>query len=214
MPLSVDFFISFRSPFSYIAVDRVVQLERDWDLTINFRPVFPAAIRNPGLFSNPQAGPYIRLDCKRTAEFLGIPFYRARPDPIVQDLTTFEIATEQPYIDRLTYLGAEACRRGQGLAFYKQVSTLIFGSDTENWHEGAHLAEAAERAGLDLAAMDAAIAADNTANEAFIADNEAALAETGHWGVPVLAFDNEPFFGQDRIDTCVWRMKQHGLQAR
>lgn len=214
MTLAVDFFISFRSPFSYIAVDRVAQLEQNWDLTVNFRPVFPAAVRNPALFANPLAGTYIFRDCARTADYLGIPFSWPRPDPIVQDLATLKIADEQPYIERLTYLGAEATRRGKGLAFYQGVSTLIFGSGTENWHDGDHLAKVADSVGLDFAAMEAAIAADNAANTAFVTANEDALAETGHWGVPVLAFENEPFFGQDRIDMCVWRMKQHGLQAR
>ena len=62
--------------------------------------------------------------------------------------------------------------------------------------------------------MDHAIETDNAANEALIADNEAALDATGHWGVPVLAVDGEPFFGQDRIDMVVWRLKQKGLQPR
>lgn len=214
MTLSVDFFISLRSPFSYLAVDRVVALEQEWDLAVNFRPVFPAAIRNPGLFSNPMAGPYLYRDCKRTAEYLGMPLIWPKPDPIVIDLETSKIAEDQPYIFRLTWLGAEAERRGKGLEFYQRVSRLIFGSGTENWHEGDHLANVASGAGLDLADMDAALASDNGPNEAFVADNEAALAACGHWGVPVLAFNDEPFFGQDRIDMCVWRMKQHGLEPR
>lgn len=214
MTLSVDYFISFRSPFSYLSIHRVAQLEKDWDLDVVFRPVYPAAVRNPGLFSNPQAGPYIFRDCHRTAEYLGLPFQWPRPDPIVQDLETMKIADEQPYIHRLTHLGAEAARRGRGLSFYQEVSHLIFGSGTEDWHEGDHLVAAAGRAGLDLAEMDRAIETDNAANEALIADNEAALDATGHWGVPVLAVDGEPFFGQDRIDMALWRLKQKGLQPR
>jgi len=27
-------------------------------------------------------------------------------------------------------------------------------------------------------------------------------------------FENEPFFGQDRIDVALWRMKQRGLKKR
>ena len=214
MTLSVNYFISFRSPFSYISADRVAQLERDWDLTVNCRPVYPAAVRRPELFSNPLAGPYIFRDCQRTAEYLGIPFVWPRPDPIVQNLETMKIADDQPYIYRLTRLGAEAARRSAGLAFYREVATLIFGSGTENWHEAPHLADAARRAGLDLADMDADVAADPGGLDALIAENEAALDATGHWGVPVLAVDGEPFFGQDRIEMALWRLKQKGLQPR
>jgi 2-hydroxychromene-2-carboxylate isomerase len=29
-----------------------------------------------------------------------------------------------------------------------------------------------------------------------------------------MALEGEPFFGQDRFDQLVWRLKQKGLQAR
>jgi len=29
-----------------------------------------------------------------------------------------------------------------------------------------------------------------------------------------MVFNGEPFFGQDRIDLLVWRMRQHGLRER
>jgi hypothetical protein len=29
-----------------------------------------------------------------------------------------------------------------------------------------------------------------------------------------MAFQGEPFFGQDRIELLVWRLKQHGLAER
>jgi len=44
-----------------------------------------------------------------------------------------------------------------------------------------------------------AVAADPDCFEAIIADNEKAHAASGHWGVPTFVFENEPFFGQDRI---------------
>ena len=31
------------------------------------------------------------------------------------------------------------------------------------------------------------------------AEAQQALEDAGHWGVPTLVFDGEPFFGQDRI---------------
>ena len=35
-----------------------------------------------------------------------------------------------------------------------------------------------------------------------------------HTGVPCFVFNNEPFFGQDRMDMLVWRLKQYGLTER
>ena len=43
--------------------------------------------------------------------------------------------------------------------------------------------------------------------------NQRELEAAGHWGVPTMVFDGEPFFGQDRIDLLLWRMRQHGLSA-
>jgi 2-hydroxychromene-2-carboxylate isomerase len=144
---------------------------------------------------------------------MGLPFRWPEPDPIVQDMETLAIAADQPHIFRLTRLGAAAAEAGRGLAFIDAVSDLIFGG-TEGWNEGDLLAEAAHRAGLDLAALDATVAADPARWDAVIDANQAALDASGHWGVPTLVFEGEPFFGQDRIEMCVWRMRERGLTAR
>ena len=38
------------------------------------------------------------------------------------------------------------------------------------------------------------------------------LARAAQWGVPTFAFENEPLFGEDRIDTLRWRLGKHALQ--
>ena len=84
----------------------------------------------------------------------------------------------------------------------------------KNWHQGDHLARAAQAAGFDLAVMDRAIEADAEKIEAVISANEKDQAASGHWGVPTFVFDKEPFFGQDRIDLLIWRMESKGLTRR
>lgn len=212
MGLQADVFWSFRSPYSYLAMRRYRTLTAEYDLTINLRPVYPLAIRDPAFFerSHPNWLRYTITDIFRVAQFHGIPFGPPRPDPIVQDVRTRKISDEQPYIFRLTRLGQAASRRGKSLPFCDEVSRLIWGG-TENWHEGEHLAGAADRAGLDLAELDAEAVSDAEALDDEIAANQAALEAAGHWGVPTLVFDGEPFFGQDRIEMAVWRMEQKGL---
>ena len=58
------------------------------------------------------------------------------------------------------------------------------------------------------------IAADPDRYEQVIAGNEQDHAASGHWGVPTFVFENEPFFGQDRIDLLIWRMESKGLTRR
>jgi 2-hydroxychromene-2-carboxylate isomerase len=216
MTLSVDLFYSYRSPYSYLALPRTMQLVADFDLTVNLRPVYPLAVRQPDFFkkTNPKFARYVALDATRVARRENIPFRFPRPDPIVQDMTTLEIAVQQPYIHRLTRLAAAAQLEGKSLPFTYAITKPIWDGSVAGWPEGDHLAKAAAAAGFDLAAMDAAITADPDRYEQVIAGNEQDHANSGHWGVPTFVFENEPFFGQDRIDLLVWRMESKGLTRR
>jgi 2-hydroxychromene-2-carboxylate isomerase len=216
MTLSVDLFYSFRSPYSYLALPRTLKLVEEYDLAVNLRPVYPLAVRVPGFFkkTNPQFLRYVALDSVRVAQHENIPYRFPRPDPIVQDMTTLEVAPEQPYIHRLTRLGAMAQLEGRALDFTYAIARVLWDGSVEGWNAGNHLARAADKAGFDLAAMDEAISADPDRYAQVIAENEKAHAASGHWGVPTFVFDNEPFFGQDRIDLLVWRMQGKGLARR
>ena len=76
---AIDVYWSFRSPYSYLVTPDLLRLRDDYD-----------------------------VDVRRRAEFLGLPFARPNPDPIVQDPATMSVAAEQPYIHRLSALGVEA----------------------------------------------------------------------------------------------------------
>jgi len=90
-----------------------------------------------------------------------------------------------------------------------EASQLLF-CGTRDWHLGDHPTQAAARAGLDLADMDAAIA-EPSSHQAAVEANQEALTRAGHWGVPTCAFEGEPLFGEDRIDTLRWRLDTAGL---
>lgn len=216
MSLAIDLYWSFRSPYSYLATARLVQLHAEYDLEINVRPVLPIAVRIPGFFDtvNPLWPPYLLRDTMRIAQYLGLDYGWPRPDPIVQDFAARQVAAEQPYIHRLTRLGVEAARRGRGLPFIDEVSRIIWNGKVAGWNEGTHLAAATARAGLDLAELDPFVAREATALDASIAKNQEDHRAAGHWGVPTMVFQGEPFFGQDRLDLLVWRMQQHGLRKR
>ena len=216
MTLSVDLFWSFRSPYSYLATPRLVEMERDYDLRIRVRPVNPLAVRSGDFFEkqNPLWIPYLLRDTYRIAEMLGLPYRWPRPDPVVVDPVTRAGVANQPYIHRLTRLGCAAAEAGRGLPFLYEMSTLIWSGHVDGWHEGDHMAKATARAGLDLAMLDAKITADPDRYEAIIQENQKAHQQAGHWGVPTCAFEGEAFFGQDRLDVLLWRLKQRGLKVR
>nr|WP_207792350.1 DsbA family protein [Polymorphobacter multimanifer] len=214
--MSFDLFWSFRSPYSYLVTPRIAELVRDFDVTCNVRIVYPIAVRQADFFAN--ADPlwvfYLMRDTYRTAEFLGLPYRWPNPDPVYRDPATGTYPAEQPHIHRLSHLGVAAAERGRGLAFIEAVSALIWNGATDNWHEGSHLAEAAARAGLDLAEMDAAVAADTAQFVAAVEANQIDQRKGGHYGVPLMVVEGEPFFGQDRFDQLVWRLEKKGMVRR
>lgn len=216
MSLSVELFWSFRSPYSYLATPRLRDLGSEYDVEIRVRPVLPIAVRIENFFEtiNPLWPPYLLRDVGRLAEYHGMTIGWPRPDPIVQDFATRKVAKEQPYIYRLTRLGCAAAEDRCGMDFLYEVSRIIWDGTVDGWHQGDHLARAAERAGYDLASLDSRISADPQRYDTIIAQNQAALTEAGHWGVPTMVFRGEPFFGQDRIDLLRWRLEQHGLELR
>jgi 2-hydroxychromene-2-carboxylate isomerase len=211
MTAHIDLYFSFRSPYSYLATPGALQIEKDFDAEIALRPVLPLAIRMPEFFNpeNMTKVHYILIDWERRAEMLGLPHKWPSPDPIVQDFETWTIPEEQPYIYRLTWLGVEAENRGRGIEYAAEVSRLIFGG-TEGWDQGDHLARAADRAGLDLSDMESAVG-DGARHQAQVEKNQEHQAIARHHGVPLFVYNDEPFFGQDRIDTLAWRLEKDGL---
>lgn len=216
MTLCVDMFFSFRSPYSYIALTKTRQMLSEYDISVRLRPVYPLAVRIPGFFkkTNPQFVRYVTLDSARIAESQRIPFRWPIPDPIVQDMATSEVSDHQPYISRLTRLSGAAQLAGRSFDFAEAVAGMLWDGNTDQWHTGGHLSQAAASAGFDLEDLERAVSADTDRIDRVIQENESDLAESGHWGVPTFLFEGEAFFGQDRIDLLIWRMKQRGLNRK
>jgi 2-hydroxychromene-2-carboxylate isomerase len=213
--LSFDLYWSFRSPYSYMVMPRIVALVEQYDAVCRVRPVYPLAVRTPEFFDqrDPLWVPYLMTDVYREAAYIGLPFRWPRPDPVRRD-TDGRYPVEQPYIHRLTHLGVAAAERGRGVYFLREVSATIWSGEVAGWQEGEHLARAAARAGLDLAELDAAVQADEPRYHAAVEAHQIDQRAAGHWGVPLMVFDGEPFFGQDRFDQLMWRMRQKGLARR
>ena len=216
MTLAFEIYWSMRSPYCYLALDRILDLRAKYDVQVDLRFVYPVAVRNPDFFraAPKHYRPYHLLDSQRVADCLDIPYRRPRPDPIVQDMQTNEIATEQPLIGRLTHLAVAAAEAGAGLEFQDKVMRLIWDGRTDGWNDGNHLADAIGRAGLNAQSLEDAITTDPQHFERIIEANQSAQLEAGHSGVPLFVFQGEPFFGQDRFDLLVWRLNQYGLSQR
>jgi 2-hydroxychromene-2-carboxylate isomerase len=211
-----DFFFSFRSPYSYLALPQIEAGVQQYGFQPRMRIVLPIAVRIPGFFKTVNAlwPPYLMRDTMRVAQMLSVPYRWPRPDPIVMDVASGEVATDQPYIYRVSRLGVAAAREGKGFAFVKLMASAIWSGDVTNWHEDAHVLRALADAGLDARAMLAKIERDAADYDAEIARNQEDQVAAGHWGVPLFVYEGEPFFGQDRIEHLIWRMRLAAPEAR
>lgn len=208
----LEIYWSFRSPYSYLAIDRLAAIKRDYDIDVDFRPVRPLAMREPDFFKRgrKQFLPYLLKDVPREAERLGIPFGLPDPDPIRMDMASGKVDPDQPIMTMLMDLAIAATQAGAGVEFARAVGRSIWGGK-KGWHEEDALGETLRKACLDLSDLKQWAADNQAAIEETIARNEAAQLQH-HWGVPLAALDGEPFFGQDRIDSLIWRLDQRGLR--
>lgn len=206
----LEIYWSFRSPYSYLAVDRLRGMIDKFDLDTKFRPVRPLALREPGFFKRgrKQFVPYLLKDVAREAERLQIAFGPPDPDPIIMNMETGEVAPDQPHMDRIMALALAACARGRGLDFAAVVGRSIWGG-APRWIGDDVLAKTLADADFDIEALSEWAAENEGEIAAIIARNEEAQLEH-HWGVPLMVLDGEPFFGQDRLDALRWRLQRRG----
>jgi 2-hydroxychromene-2-carboxylate isomerase len=181
-PRRIDFFFSFRSPYSYLAAPRAFALGDRYDVDVVFHGVIPMAMRGQAV---PAAKRLHTLrDVKREARRLGLPFGRIH-DPI------------GPGAMRCLLIAEHAADRGLVREFVLAASRAI-------WAEAVDVAgdrglrRVCETIGLDWRECLAALG-DARLRERVDA-NTRAVDELGHWGVPLLVVDGEVFWGQDRIE--------------
>ncbi len=183
---SLDFYFSFRSPYSYLALRRVRDLAEHYGLTLALKPVLPMVMR--GLPVPDIKRLYILQDAKREAERLDIPFGRIC-DPV------------GPGVERCLAVCAFAQQRGRDLDFAEAAATAIWSAGADMTQDST-LQQVAAAAGLK--ASDVADALDDTRWRLDTERNRQGLSDAGLWGVPglVLRLDDRTLcatWGQDRL---------------
>jgi len=207
----LDIYWSFRSPYSYLAIGRLCEIAKNYAVDAYFRPVRPLAMREPDFFEKgrKQFLPYLLKDVPREAERLGVQFAPPNPDPIVMDMETGKVAPDQPNMTRVMALAMAAVEQSKGLEFAKSAAHRIWTG--KPWTDDEALKEICEDAGLELKSLAIWARQNGQKTSDNIAANEAAQLEH-HWGVPLMVLDEEPFFGQDRLDSLIWRLEKLGLK--
>ena len=190
---TLDYFLSFRSPYTYLAAERVRKLAEFYGATLRLRFVLPMVMR--GLPVPGAKRLYITLDTKREAERLGMPFGTV-VDPV-----------GKPTERGLAVLH-HAIQAGKGSAFAESFLKGVF-ADGIDAGSDAGLNRIAERAGLDRAFVAKALK-DESWRKVAEANREELFA-LGLWGVPSFRVNNnEAHWGQDRL----WVIEQELLEVK
>lgn len=178
-PLTLYF--SFRSPYSWIALERAWALADHYGATLDIRPVLPMVMR--GLTVPRAKRFYIVADTAREARLHGVPFGKIC-DPL--GLGVERCMALWPFAEKEGRLREWLLAAGRGI-----------------WSQGrdpatdAGLRKMAESAGLDWNRARRWLD-DNQWRERAEANRQAMLA-TGSWGVPTFQVGDTAFWGQDRF---------------
>ena len=215
--MKIDLYFSYRSPYSYLILPRMLRLKEKYDIEINFKVVYPIAIRMPEWFEGKNFFTFFffkMIDMRLQAKKLGIPFTsKLKPDPIRQNIMTGKISSHQPYIFDICHLGQMAQIKGVGMEFAFEVSSLIFGG-VENWNTDENLSEAAKKVGLDLNQLRESVNVHEEEIIGQIKQNQVDQLNAGHHGVPLTVIGDKHFFGQDQFDKIMETLKEKGLKER
>lgn len=191
MPV-LDAFISFRSPYTYLSIPRVIRLAAHYNSELRLRFVLPMAMR--GLPVPLAKRLYITRDCKREAERLGLRFGNIS-DPLgkgaEQGLAVFH----------------HAIRAGRGPEFALSFLQGVF-ADGIDAATGSGLNRIARRSGVFEDIVRTGLADPSWRSQA--ETNREDMFDGGVWGVPSFRVNGGPiYWGQDRL----WAIEDELLAA-
>jgi 2-hydroxychromene-2-carboxylate isomerase len=188
----IEFWFSFRSPYCYLAVPRIVRLARHYGADLELRFIMPMIMRGlPVPFAKQM---YIMHDTKREADALRTP-YGTTVDP------------RGIGIERANAVLYRAMAAGTGERFTEAVFAGVFAKGID-FASDEGLFAVARTCGLTDADVRAALADESW--RAVAEKNRLALFDAGLWGAPTYRVDGRPaHWGQDRI----WALEEDVIAA-
>lgn len=183
----LEIFFSFRSPYSYLCLQRVCSIADAFGLQLKLRPVLPMVMRGMRVPRSKQT--YIVRDSIREAERLNIPFGNFS-DPLGIG------------VERCLAVFFYAVGEKRGREFLLHASEAI-------WAQGIDVAtdrgmrKITGRTGLFWPEVKAAMESD--AWRPLEDENRVSMMESGSWGVPTMRLGEYCVWGQDRD----WLLVRH-----
>jgi len=185
--LTLEVFVSLRSPYSSIAFDRAVALAETSGVTLHVRPILPMVMR--GVPATNEKGIYIFTDTAREARAAGISYGKFY-DPIGEP------------VRRCYSLYPWACSLGKGNQLLSSFLSAAFVSGT-NTNTDQGLRSVVQKAGLDWQAAKNIVGQDGW--QQALEENRLAMYDSGLWGAPSFRLLDRnkntvlAVWGQDRL---------------
>lgn len=177
----LHYYLSFRSPYTYLAAGRVAALAQAYGAELRLRFVLPMVMR--GLPVPAMKRMYFTLDTAREARRLGVPFGKIA-DPVGRP------------VERGYAVLAHAIAEDRGLDFALSFMRHVWSEGVDAGSD-AGLARIARAAGLDWTTARGHIGDQNWRAEAEA--NRAEMTGLGLWGVPCFRVGDTAVWGQDRL---------------
>jgi 2-hydroxychromene-2-carboxylate isomerase len=188
----LDLYFSFRSPYSWIVLPRVIALARLYNARLRLRFVLPMVMR--GLPIPDAKRFYIVSDTKREAERVGLPFGLIA-DPV-----------GKPTERGLAVLH-HAIQQNKGEAFALSFMRGVFAQGI-NARSDTGLLKLCERANINADEMQAALA--DLSWRAIAEANREEMFAQGIWGVPAFRVnEGRAHWGQDRLWLLEQQLRQN-----
>ena len=190
-PVVIDFWFSFRSPYTWIAFPRVRQLARHYGAELRLRFILPMVMR--GLPVPQIKGRYITFDTKRESEMVDLPFGTI-VDPVGIG------------VERAIAVLFQAVSLGLGEVFAENTLRATWAQGVDLTSEQG-LKGVARASGLSADQVDEALADETWRAPAEV--NRQALFDAGLWGAPSYCVNGRPaHWGQDRL----WALEEDILE--
>ena len=199
MAITVDYYLSLNSPWTYIGSAPFAEIARRNGVTVNvkpakFGPIFEQTGGLPLPKRSPQRRAYRMMELKRWREVRGLPL-NLEPKHFPCDDAA---ATRLVIAAKLQGKDAHKLSLELGRAVWEREESLA---------DAAVMALAAQRAGLDAAALRAGGPSDAELDALFQQYTEDALA-AGVFGAPSYVLPSgEIFWGQDRLELLERALK-------
>jgi 2-hydroxychromene-2-carboxylate isomerase len=202
MPITIDYYVSLNSPWTYLGSAPFAEIARRHGATVNikpakFGPIFEQTGGLPLPKRSPQRQAYRLMDLKRWREVRERPLNLEPKYFPCNDLP----ATRLVIAAKLQGKDAHLLSLEFGRALWEREETLA---------DPATIAAAAERAGLDAAALRASGPSDADLDALLEQYTQEAL-KTGVFGAPSYVLPSgEIFWGQDRLELLDRALKMAG----